>query len=88
VVRNNEEAVRHALAVRMASSYGAEQIAPNAWAPSPYRHRPEIDAKLLLGRRSDYGQEENKFRNGIYEKTNRGVDIIAMIESWRPLERS
>jgi len=68
--RKHEKAVRHALAVKMASSYGAEQIAHGP-------HSLEIDAKLLLGRRSDYGEEENKFRNSIYSKTKRGVDIIS-----------
>lgn len=78
--RSNADVVRHALAVRMASSYGAEQIAPHdreSWAPSPHRHHLEIDAKLLLGRRSDYGEAENKLRNGIYDETNHGVDIIS-----------
>jgi hypothetical protein len=75
---NNAVAVRHALAVRMASSYGAEQIAPDfvaPWAPTP--DRLNIDAKLLLGRRSNYGEEENRLRNRIYDDTNHRVDIIS-----------
>ena len=78
--RNNDDAVRHTLAVRMASAYGAEQIAPyHRGERVPWRegHHLEIDAKLLLGRRSDYGEEENKLRNGIFAETNHGVDIIS-----------
>lgn len=78
--RSNADAVRHTLAVRMASSNGAEQIAPydrSSWTPSPRRHHLQIDSKLLLARRDDYGEEENKLRNGIYDATNHDVDIIS-----------
>jgi hypothetical protein len=78
--RKHEKAVRHALAIKMASTYGADQIAPvdrGRWTPSVYRHHLEIDAKLLLGRRSDFGEEENNLRHGIYNETKHGVDIIS-----------
>jgi hypothetical protein len=67
--REHEEEVRHLLAVRMASSYGAEEIA---------RGLPlEIGAKLLLGRRRDYGKKQNELRSSIYRETAHAVDIIS-----------
>jgi hypothetical protein len=62
----------------MASSYGASQIAPyEGENRALYGYQLEIDAKLLLGRRSNYGEEENKLRNRIYAETNHEIDIIS-----------
>ena len=76
--KENNGTIRRSLALRMASSYGAEQIAPSE------RNRPdydgyhlEIDAKLLCGRRKEYGVNENKLRNQIYQDTNHAIDIIS-----------
>lgn len=78
--RTNEEEVRHVLAVRMASSYGAEQIAPSEREPwrSLHCERPlHIDAKLLLGRRRDYGDAENDLRNSVHDETRGDIDILS-----------
>ncbi len=78
--REHEEEVRRSLVIKMASSYGAEQIAPidrRSWHPSPDGAALEINAKLLLGRRHDYGKRENDLRNSIYNETQHGVDIIS-----------
>ena len=57
---------------------GAEQIAPSD-PDSPYSggYRLAIDAKLLCGRREEYGPSENSFRHDIYWKSSHAVDIIS-----------
>jgi hypothetical protein len=70
--KRNEVAVRRTLAVRMASTYGAEQIA------GPYgRAHLIVDAKLLCGRREEYGSRENELRNKMYETSNHAIDIMS-----------
>ena len=56
--KQNDLVVRRSLALRMASTYGAEQIAPDF----PFRrgYHLEIDAKLLCGRREEYGPKEKQ----------------------------
>jgi len=75
---DHDQHIRRSLALRMASSYGAQQIAPTE-PDSPYGkgYHLEIDAKLLCGMRKEYGPSENSFRNAIYEKSNHAVDIIS-----------
>lgn len=76
--RDHDQTVRRSLALRMASSYGAEQIAPvEQHSACGHGYHLEIDSKLLCGRREEYGPNENSFRNQIYEKTDRAVDIIS-----------
>lgn len=69
--KRNEDAVRRTLAVRMASTYGADDIAGR------YKAHMIIDAKLLCGRREEYGPRENRLRNEIYETSNHAIDIIS-----------
>ena len=78
----HESSVRRSLALRMSSTYGAEQIAPSQHnsllrSTTGHGHGLEIDAKLLCGRREEYGPNENNVRNEIYEKTNRAVEIVS-----------
>lgn len=73
--KSHEEAFRRRLALRIASSYGAEQIAPKSRHGSGTHLR--VDSKLLCGRRTDYGRRENGLRKDIYERTGGGVDIIS-----------
>jgi hypothetical protein len=68
--KDHDDFVRRTLALRMASTYGGEQIAQ-------YQCYVEIDAKLLCGRREEYGDAENRLRNEIYTNTNRRVDVIS-----------
>jgi TIR domain len=76
--RAHGEKFRWSLALRMASSYGAQQIAPvNMGGDRDPPYELEIDAKLLCGRREEYGPNENSFRSGIYKNTNHDVDIIS-----------
>ncbi len=70
---DNTDIVTHALAGRMASSYGAEQIA----TLTSHGYKPRIDAKVLLGRRSDYREQDNELCRRIYEATGRAVDVIS-----------
>jgi len=76
--RDHDQDVRRSLALRMASTYGAQQIAPADRDFPPGRaYHLEIDTKLLCGRREEYGQKENALRNEIYDKTGHEVDIIS-----------
>lgn len=76
--RDHEQDVRRSLALRMASTYGAEQIAPSAKRFSHGRgYHLNMDTKLICGRREDYGSKENALRNEIYERTAHAVDIIS-----------
>jgi hypothetical protein len=72
--KEHDQVVRQYLAVRMASSYGAEQIAPEGYVN---KFSLQIDAKLLCGRREIYTNEQNAFRNKIYEDTSHSIDIIS-----------
>lgn len=73
--RNHDSSVRRSLAIRMATGYGAEQIAPDV--PHSHAFPLEIDAKLLCGRREEYGPKENNLRNEIYQRTNHAVDVVS-----------
>jgi hypothetical protein len=78
--RDNNQEVRRMLVTRMGNSYGAEQIAPDDSDDSDlgFRgHQLRIDAKLLLGRRENYGADENRLRSDIYEATRESVDIVS-----------
>jgi hypothetical protein len=76
--KDHEGDVRRSLALRMASSYGAEQIAPSEEdSPHGEGYHLAIDTKLLCGRREEYGPTENALRNRIYDETAHAVDIIS-----------
>lgn len=76
--RDHDQHVRRSLALRMASSYGAEQIAPmESDGPAGKGYHLHIDAKLLCGRRKEYGASENSLRNSIYEKSNHRIDVVS-----------
>jgi TIR domain len=78
--RDHESTVRRCLALRMASTYGAEQIAPSEGESRSRSHTEyhlEVDAKLLCGRREEYGRKENELRNQIYQRTGHAVDVVS-----------
>ena len=90
--RGHDQNVRRSLALRMASTEAAEQLAPRESShkslgvrsvfkdsDSPYGrgHRLKIDGKLLCGRREEYGRSQNSFRNDVYWKFNQAIDIMS-----------
>lgn len=77
--RENEDAVRRSLALRMPSSYGAEQIAPTRERSFHHGHSLPFDivAKILCGRRSEFRKEDDDFRNKIYEESNHIVEVVS-----------
>ena len=59
--KDHDQDVRRSLALRMASTYGAEQIAPSEEdSPHGRGYHLQIDTKLLCGRREEYGPEEKR----------------------------
>ena len=64
----HEDAVRRSIALRLASSYGADQIASGSGM--------DIDAKLLCGRRAEYSESENHLRTEIYI-SNKAVEVVS-----------
>lgn len=75
--RDNSDTVRRELAVRMTSAYGAEQIFPGTSSALAMRTHIAFDAKVIMGRRVEYGFIENEIRNQLYQDNNRDVDVIS-----------
>jgi hypothetical protein len=75
--RSNLDLLRRSLAVSLSDSYGAEQLFPGTDEATAMGTEVNLDAKLLLGRRSDYDAPGNAWRNRWYEGSGRDVDIIS-----------
>lgn len=68
--RLNQDSLCRSLALRMTNGYGPGDLARAS-------RRVSLYMKVFMGRRSEYGEEENEARNQIYQHTGRDVDIAS-----------
>jgi hypothetical protein len=77
VYRAHGSRFRRTVAVRLSDSYGASQLCRPCDDEHPRESRLSIGAKLLYGRRHEFGADENRFRNEVYESSNGAFEIVS-----------
>ena len=79
--REHEQDVRRTLAIRIKNRDEATEIAPvEPLFPSrfdKFKLPLKFKAKLLYGRRAEYGPTETDLRQTIHEKSNQGIEIMS-----------